>query len=409
MSEHCLIIGAGQAGLSVAQALRERRFAGKITLVGNENTLPYQRPPLSKKFLSSPMEVERLWLKPPAFFDVNAIQFLPHTPIRSVDPAARLAFHDHGQLAYTRLILATGTKARRLHIDGADLPNIHTLRTVQDVLALRPHMQAGQRLVILGAGYVGLEVAAVARTLGLDVRVIEAADRVLARVVSPQISDFFETLHKHHGVYIQTQTRVQRIVKAVSSQDAPLTLLTDQGEQIKADLVLIAVGAQAQTELADSIGVSVEDGIVVSGGALTSHPDIYAIGDCSRFMSARYGRSLRLESVQNAVDQARAAAAQIMGEHVSYDPVPWFWSDQYDVKLQIVGLSQGFDRVILRGDPRTNAFSALYLRQNHLLAVDSVQRPRDHMRARQLIGHQFTGGCADELPIEPDLGQFFAN
>lgn len=404
MSGHCVVIGAGQAAVVVAQGLRERGFGGAITLFGDEAQPPYQRPPLSKKFLSGELSQDRLFIKAEAFYPAHNITLALQTPVTGVDTTRRVVKHAGGETAYTHLVFATGTRARRLPLSGMDLPGVHTLRSIADVDRLRPHMQAGKRLVIIGAGYVGLEVAAVARGLGLHVSVVEAGARVLSRVVSPQVSAFFEGLHRGHGVELLTGEGLAEIAQGADG----VLVRTSTGRELGADLVLVAIGALANTELADQAGIAVRDGILVDAGGRTDIDDVYAAGDCTRFHSKLYGTSIRLESVQNAIDQAKAVAASIMGEDVTYDPVPWFWSDQYEVKLQIAGLSTGYDASVLRGDPASGAFCVLYLAEDRLLAVDAVNRPRDHMMSRRLIGKALLGDGVALADPDADLATCFA-
>lgn len=385
-----LIVGAGQAGLTTAQALRDNGHAGPIVIAGEERHPPYQRPPLSKKFLAGEINADRLDLKPPAFFPAASIDLKVSTEVTGLDMARRVAATSAGEIAFDRLVFATGTRARMIPLPGADDPDVVTLRGIDDVDRIRPRMRPGGRLVIIGAGYIGLEVAAVARALGLEVHVLEAAPRVLARAVSEDVSRFFETLHRGHGVQLHTSAGVSGLVR----DSAGLGVRLSDGGSIGADLVLLAVGAVPETRLAAAAGVAVEDGILVDETGRTSIEGVYAAGDCTRFASRLYGRSIRLESVQNAVDQAKAVAQAMTGKAVAYDPVPWFWSDQYDVKLQIVGLSTGYDRAILRGDVGAAAFSVFYLSGGRLIAVDSVNRPRDHMGARRLIGRTLSGDAA---------------
>jgi 3-phenylpropionate/trans-cinnamate dioxygenase ferredoxin reductase component len=391
MAGSVLIVGAGQAGMTVAQTLREGGYAGPITLVGNEKHGPYQRPPLSKKFLSGELEASRLELKPEAWFPANNVTLQTDIEISRVDITGRTAQHAGGSLAFDHLVFATGTRSRRPPIPGLHLPGVHTLRDIADVDRLRPSFRPGKTIAIIGAGYIGLEVAAVARGLGLDVVVIEAAERVLARSVSPDVSSFFTSMHRAEGVDLRLATGIA----SVEAEGAGLVVATTAQERIQADVVLVATGAQPNTELAEAAGVSVRDGILVDGQGRASAPGVYAAGDCTRFDSARYGRSIRLESVQNAIDQAKAVAGTILGKPGLYDPLPWFWSDQYDVKLQIAGLSQGYDKAVMRPTPDERSFSVYYLKDNVLIAVDSVNRARDHMMGRRLIGQQLKGSIED--------------
>lgn len=384
MSETCLIIGAGQAGLTAAQSLREFGFKGAIILAGSEEHAPYQRPPLSKKVLSGEMAPERLALKPLAFFEAQNIDWRGQTTISEIDIASGRAHHQEGSFPFDHVILATGTAARTLPIAPSVTDRLFTLRGIDDAKRLSPHINSGSRVLIVGAGYIGLEVAAVANTLGAKVTLIEASERVLARSVGPEISAYFEALHRARGITIALQCKLT----TVEESNEGLVAIASDGKRFQADVILVGIGSRPLTELAEAAGIATEDGVVVDAQCCTSSPHILAAGDCTRFFSTRYQRSLRLESVQNAIDQARAAANTIVGRTHTYDPLPWFWSDQFDIKLQIAGLSQGYDQVVVRGDKVANQFSAFYFTGRKLLAVDSINRPRDHMLARRHIGQE---------------------
>jgi 3-phenylpropionate/trans-cinnamate dioxygenase ferredoxin reductase component len=389
MQEEIVIVGAGQAGAQVAQSLRQGGFEGPLRLIGDEAHPPYQRPPLSKKFLAGEIGPEGLWLRPPAFFETNNIDHIPSTRVAAIDRSSKRLLLENGDtLSYGKLILATGTSARSIPLEGADKKGVATLRSIADVDAIREGMKACQRVAIIGAGYIGLEVAAVARALGKDVSVIEALDRPMKRVVSPKVSDYFTALHKSNGIDLRLNTAVEAIVGDSSASGVKLR----SGEVVEAGLVLIAVGAEPNDHLAAEAGIDVDNGILVDGAGQTSDPDIYAIGDCTRFYSGRYERSVRMESVQNAIDQAKAAAQALLGQDVDYDPLPWFWSDQYAIKLQIAGLSEGYDDTVVVGSPEDNKFYVAYLQAGRLIAVDSINSPRSHMMARRVIGENWRDG-----------------
>ncbi len=368
----------------MAQSLRQGGFDGPIRLIGDEPHVPYQRPPLSKKFLLGEMAEDGLFLRPPAFYDAQMIDFIPGTLVTRIDPAAkRLSLANGDTMDYGTLVLATGTRARPLPLPGADLDGVVSLRSIADVNDIRARFATARNLVIIGAGYIGLEVAAVARLSGLDVTVLEAEDRPLKRVVSPALSAYYSDLHARNGVRLRVGTGVL----SIEGQDGKVTgVLLRDGETVPADVVLVAIGALPNDELAREAGLDVDNGILVDGGGQTSDEAIYACGDCTRFHSARYDRSVRMESVQNAIDQAKAVAQSILGQDVDYDPLPWFWSDQYAVKLQIAGLSEGYDDTKTVGDPSSDKFYVAYLKNNQLIAVDSVNAPRSHMMARRVIG-----------------------
>jgi len=385
LKQRVVIAGAGHAAGQVVASLRQHKFAGQIVLVGDEPYLPYQRPPLSKKFLAGEMPAERLYVKPPSFYDDTDIELHLDTSVTSIDRDARCLHVEGGEdIAYDKLILALGSRVRQLAVDGSGLKRVHYLRNIADVDGIRENLESGRRLVIIGAGYIGLEVAAVAQQAGLDVTVIEMADRVMSRVVSAEISDFYQIEHTNQGVKFRLSTGVT----ALNGKKRVKSVTTSEGEDVPADVVVIGVGILPNTELATSAGLEVENGIVVDDHCKTSDPDIYAVGDCTLHPNAIYGRQLRLESVHNALEQAKTAAANICGDDVSYTQVPWFWSDQYDLKLQIAGLSDGYDDVVIRGNPADRAFSCLYLRDGRLIAVDAINAPRDFVQSKQLIANQ---------------------
>ncbi len=383
MQEEIVIVGAGQAGAQVAQSLRQGGFEGALRLIGDEAHPPYQRPPLSKKFLAGEIGAEGLWLRPPAFYTTNTIDHIPNTSVVGIDRSAKRVLLENGDtISYGKLVLATGTKARLLPIKGSDKDGVVTLRSIGDVDAIRERLSKSRALVIIGAGYIGLEVAAVARALGKDVCVIEAQDRPMKRVVSETVSDFFAKLHSDNGVQLRLNTGIE----ALEGGEAVESVKLKNGDSVPADLVLVAVGAEPNDQLAADAGLDTDNGVLVDGAAQTSDPDIYAVGDCTRFYSGRYSRSVRMESVQNAIDQAKIAAHALLGQDVDYDPLPWFWSDQYEIKLQIAGLVEGYDKTIVVGDPAAKKFYVAYLKENALIAVDSINSPRSHMMARRVIG-----------------------
>ena len=388
MTSPIIIVGAGQAGAQAVQSLRQGGYGGPLTLIGSEPHLPYQRPPLSKKFLTYETDEERLLLRPAALYSELGVEVKVGHAATQIDTTHhRIRLMTGEELAYSKLLIATGMRPRPLSISGVELSGVVMLRSLMDAAGIRSHLQPGKRIVVIGGGYIGLEVAAVARGLGLDVTVLEAAERVLGRVVAPDVSAFFTDLHRSRGVDLRVATGVVAIegethVEAVTLAD---------GTRLQADLVLVSIGAVPETRLADSAGLEVHDGILVDAEARTSAADVYAAGDCARFQSARYARSIRLESVQNAIDQAKTAVLSMLGQTPVYDPVPWFWSDQYDVKLQIVGLSQGYDTIHIDGDPEKRAFSVAYIGAGKLLAVDSINHARRHMQSRKLIGETWGG------------------
>jgi len=384
MNEKIVIVGAGHGAGQLVASLRQKRFVGQITLIGDESYYPYQRPPLSKKFLAGELPAERLHVKPQNFYADAAVDVRLNTRISRIDRAAQEITATSGEtISYDRLVLAVGARTRALHCPGADLAGVHYLRTIQDVTEIRDGFGTGRRLVIVGAGYIGLEVAAVARQLGMDVTVVEMQERVMSRVVSPRVSDFYQKEHRAHGVKLLLSTGLS----GFSGDACVSSVELDDGSELPADLVVVGIGIQPNTELATDAGLEVDDGIVVDDHCRTDDPRIYAIGDCTFHPNDVLGRSLRLESVHNAVEQAKTAAANICGEDASYAQVPWFWSDQYDLKLQIAGLSEGYDQTVIRGNPDERAFSCVYLRDGRLLAVDAVNSPKDFMQSKLLIAN----------------------
>lgn len=380
MTSPILIIGAGQAGLKAAETLRQKGYDDDIVMIGEEPCLPYQRPPLSKAYLKGELDEERLFLRPKAYFETAEIELISGTSVVSIDPASRkVELGDGSQISYSALVLATGTRARQIPLQGADLENVHSLRTIADVAAIRQSMEAASDIVILGGGYIGMEFAAVAAKLGKAVSVVEARPRIMERSVAPEISGYFQLLHRENGVRLLLGQGVSHL----AGTGAVSSVVLAGGTGIPADLVLLAVGAEPVTELAREAGLKVGAGISVDAFGRTSADSIYAAGDCTEFPSARYGRTIRLESVQNAIDQAKSVAGTILGEVTAYDPVPWFWSDQYDAKLQIAGLSGGYDRSEIEGDPASGSFAMRYFRGSRLVAVDTVNAPRIHMLARR--------------------------
>ena len=383
MSAPVVIIGAGQAAAQAVTTLRAKGFNGPIVLFGDEPHPPYQRPPLSKAFLSAEMSADRLELKGTHFYEQHNVDLRLGTRVVRLDPRERKVELCGGEfVAYDKLLIATGARTRRISLPGAELQGVHSIRGIDDAQRLREALRPGGRLVIIGGGYIGLEVAAKARQLGVAVTVVESQERVLARCVATPISEFLTAQHRAQGVDILTGAGVEAIESSVAAEAVRLV----DGRRLDADAVLIAVGAVPNQELAAAAGISSANGILVDAETRTAAPGIHAAGDVALFPSQRYGGQLiRLESVQNAIDQAKAAAASMLGEPAHYDPVPWFWSDQYDLKLQIAGLSNGHDRTELDGNPQERRFSLRYFRGNELIAVDSVNDPRSHMLARRAL------------------------
>jgi 3-phenylpropionate/trans-cinnamate dioxygenase ferredoxin reductase subunit len=398
LKETVVIAGAGHAAGQLVVSLRQNKYAGRIVLVGDEPYLPYQRPPLSKKFLAGAMDADRLLVKPASFYEETGVELRLDTAIAAIDRNKKcLLSSDDDEIPYDKLVLGLGSRARKLPVEGAKLQGVHYLRSIADVAGIREDFQSGRRLVVIGAGYIGLEVAAVAQQAGLVVTVIEMADRVMSRVVSPEISDFYQIEHTNQGVRFRLSTSVS----ALKGKKRVKSVTTSDDEEIPADLVVIGVGILPNTELATAAGLDVENGIVVDDHCRTGDPDIYAMGDCTSHPNAIYDRRLRLESVHNALEQAKTAAANICGKDASYCQVPWFWSDQYDLKLQIAGLSEGYDGVAVRGNPAERSFSCLYLMENRLIAVDAINAPRDFVQSKQLIAdrNEIDQGLLDDATV----------
>lgn len=383
MSGRAVIIGAGQAGAQAAISLRQAGFAGEILMIGAEAAAPYQRPPLSKAYLKGDLAEDRLYLRPQALYEKQDITLRLGETVRLIDRGGQKVITEAGaEIAYDRLLIATGAPPRRLNAPGTDLDGVHYLRTLADSDALRPVLTCNGRIVIVGAGYIGLEVAAVARQAGREVTVLEMADRVLARVASKPVSEFYQQVHRAEGVDL----RLGAALKGFSGEGGKLARAElASGEVIDCAAALIGIGAVPEVEIAAAAGLEVANGVVVDEHARTSDENIWAAGDCANFPSPRYGRRMRLESVPNAIEQAKTAAANMAGGAEVHDALPWFWSDQYDVKLQTAGLLEGFDNLVVRGDPAARKFSVWYLKNGKALAVDAINDPASFAAGKKLI------------------------
>ncbi len=391
MTERVVIIGAGQAGAQVAISLRQLGFAGSISLLGDEPAPPYQRPPLSKAYMSGEMPLERTLIRSEAYYPKSTIDLHLGARIERIRRDARAIVLGDRELAYDVLALCTGTRARRLGLPGEDLAGVFYLRTLADSLRIRAAVRPGARAVIIGGGYIGLEVAASLTKLGAEATVLEALDRVMNRVVAPPVSDFFAAEHAQHGVAIETGALVAALEGSASIE----RVVCRDGRTFDADLVVIGVGAVPNDELARAAGLRVDNGIVVDELGRTSDPLIFAAGDVTNHPSPLFDRRLRLESVHNAMAQGKAVAQAIAAKPMPYVEVPWFWSDQYDLKLQIAGVGDPDDDLILRGEPAGRSFSALHLRAGRLVAIDCINRGADFLAAKKLI--------AERRPIDPVL------
>ncbi|MBR9862043.1 MAG: NAD(P)/FAD-dependent oxidoreductase [Rhodobacteraceae bacterium] len=377
---HVVVVGAGQAGSSCVAKLRNSGFDGRITLIGSESAPPYQRPPLSKAYLLGEMELDRLYLRPLSFYEDQTIDIRLGATVDAVDPAGKTVTVDGSALEYDDLVLTTGSHPRRLPASvGGDLDGVYVVRTLTDVDSMAPEFAEGKRVLIIGGGYIGLEAAAVAAKKGLQVTLVEMADRILQRVACPETSDFFRKLHQSHGVEIVEGVGLDRLTGEGRVSGAVLT----DGREIDVDFAIVGVGITPATELAEMAGCTLDNGIGTDAQGRTSVEGIWAAGDCASF-PYRGGR-IRLESVPNAIDQAELVAENLMGAEKEYVAKPWFWSDQYDVKLQIAGLNVGYDSVITRAGDKAGDASYWYYRGDELLAVDAANEPRAFMVGKRLI------------------------
>jgi 3-phenylpropionate/trans-cinnamate dioxygenase ferredoxin reductase subunit len=368
MTSTILIIGGGQAAAQAVDTLRREGFDGRLVLVGEEPHLPYQRPPLSKQFLSGELAADRLPFRHQPFYDGHRVELrLGKAAARILRDARRVILEDGEEIAYDRLMLSTGARSRELTCPGANLPGVHYLRSIADVAVIREGLKPGARVVIVGGGYIGLETAATARKLGCAVTALEMADRVMNRVVASSVSEYFAHEHRTQGVKIVCNTRVVRLEGAGSVE----RVVCVDGSSYEADMLIVGVGA-----------------ILVDEHCRTADPAIFAAGDCTNHPSLRFGMRVRLESVDNAFEQGKTAALNMLDRSAVHDRVPWFWSDQFDNKLLIVGLSPGFDQQVLRGDPATRGFSVCYLKGGELIALEAVNHSKDYMAARKMIAER---------------------
>lgn len=383
MAAGVVIAGAGQAGFQVAASLRSKGYEDAITLIGDEPWLPYQRPPLSKAFMAGKQDIDSTTLRPESYYQDHSIDLLRGERVAAIDTATnRVRLASGSAISYQALVLATGARNRSLPVEGAELDGVCYLRTRDEALAISERLEAAANLLVIGGGFIGLELAATAALLGKQVVVVEAQSRLMSRSVAPIMSDYFRELHLRHEVKFALGVTTREIV-ARGSRVSEVVLA--DGTIYPADLVVVGIGVLPNTELASAAGLACANGIAVDEYLRTSVENICAIGDCAQHPNRFAGGLARLESVQNAVDQAHCVAAAITGDQRPYDAVPWFWTDQFDAKLQMVGLSQGYDAVVTRGLPESNKFSLYYFRENRLIAIDSINRPADHMAGRKLL------------------------
>ena len=383
MSETYVVVGAGHSAGQAAASLRQLGFDGGIVLVGEEQYPPYQRPPLSKKFLAGELEAERTFFKPGTFYEGKNVELRLGTRVEAVDTAAKtVALADGEKLSYDKVLLCLGSHVRRIPVPGADLPEVCYVRTIDDVLGIQAKIGTGRKLVIVGGGYIGLEVASVCVKLGMKVTVLEMEDRLMSRVVAPEVSEFYAQYHRANGVAVECGA----IVNTFEGKGGLERVTVKDGRSFDADLAVVGIGIAPNCALAEAAGVSCDNGIVVDEYCRTSETNVYAAGDCTSHPNAAVGHRIRLESVHNALEQAKTAAHAMCGDLQAYEQVPWFWSDQYDLKLQIAGLTEGHDRTVCRGDPAAGGFAVFYQRAGALIAVEAVNSPREFMLGRKLIG-----------------------
>ena len=387
-----VIIGCGQAGGQAAASLRQEKYEGPITMIGQEPYIPYQRPPLSKQYLSGEQEKEKLSLRQESFYSEKEINLMLETSVLSLDPNKKeLQLENDETVTYDKLLIATGGRPRKLEVDGHTLKGIHYLRNIDDVDAIKTQMNTSQNLVIVGGGYIGLEVASVAIKRGLTVSVLEMESRILERVTTEEMSAFYHQLHTDEGVNILTSTQA----KAFKGSETVESVVCGDHE-IPADLVIVGIGILPNTEMAEAAGLKTNNGLVVDEHCRTSNEHIFAAGDCTNHPNPILNRRLRLESVPNAMEQGRVAASNMLGGSKSYASMPWFWSDQYDLKLQIAGLPFEADRQVVRGDVAAAKFAVFHLKGDLLQAVEAVNAPPEFMAGKQLIAKR-TPVSADKL------------
>lgn len=381
--KNCIIIGASHAGAQLCVSLRQGGWKDGITVIGDEPDFPYHRPPLSKDFLSGDKEIDEILIRPASVYETADVRLKLGTRVGAIDRAAKTILTEDGEtLPYDKLVLATGARVRQLPVEGADLDGVYYLRDTNDVRAIKANVAQGHRAVIIGGGYIGLETAASLRKQGMDVTVLEAMPRILQRVTAPELSNFYKRVHSEEGVEI-----VESVMASAIKRDGnSLSVQTSCDRSYAADIVIIGIGVIPNTELAETAGLDIGNGIDVNSFCQTSDPDIYAAGDVTWHYNPIYERHIRLESVPNATEQAKTVAAHINGNPKPYNSLPWFWSDQFDLKLQIAGLSEGYDDIIIRGDIEgSRSFAAFYFKGDKILAVDAVNSPREFMFIKMVL------------------------
>ena len=380
-----VIIGTGQSATQCILTLRRNMFKDHITMVGEEKHLPYQRPPLSKEFLSGEVSLERVFMKSKEFFDQNDVTIFTSTPVVSIDRNKKiLSLPNQESLPYNKLVIATGSRVRKLDVEGSSLKNISYLRSIEDANKLKEYFKFGKKLVIVGAGYVGLEVAATAIKKGINVTLIEMENRVMSRTVDPVISKYFDSLHRQNGVEIVLGAALEKF----EGKDVVERVICSNGQVIEADGVLIGVGILPNQELAESAGLNCNNGILVDEFGRTEDNSIFACGDCTNHPNASLNKNLRLESVHNALEQAKTVAFSLIGKQEKYNQVPWFWSDQYDKKLQIVGFSDDHDELVIRGSIEEDSFMLFFLKEGKLIAINAVNNPKEFLICKKLVANR---------------------
>lgn len=404
-NEHCVIIGGSHAASQLANSLRQNNWEGKISIIGDEPTPPYHRPPLSKAYLSGTKTSEELLIRSPETYQKKDIDLILGSRVTEIDRQnKKVILHDGGEIAYTKLALTTGARVRKIDLPGNDLDGVFYLRDLKDVTQIKHFVGPGKSAVIIGGGYIGLETAAAMRQLGMNITVLEALPRVLQRVTAPEVSAFYTRVHSEEGVKIITDAAA----KAIEGTNSVERVVCADGTTIDADVVIIGVGVIPETELAEAAGLGIENGIAVDEFARTSDHDIVAAGDCTFHYNPIYDRKIRLESVQNATDQAKTAANTLCGKLEAYNTLPWFWSDQYDLKLQIAGLSQGFDQVVIRGNYEAGrSFAAFYFKEKQLIAVDAINSPKEFMLSKRALAEKRTADPALLADESVDIKEAF--
>ncbi|MCR8923144.1 FAD-dependent oxidoreductase [Dasania sp. GY-MA-18] len=383
MLKTCIIIGGSHTASQLASSLIQEGWEGNITIVSNESHPPYHRPPLSKDFLLGKKSPKDILIRPDEFYKKNNIEVRLNSTVKAIDRKNKtVTLENEEKLSYNKLAICTGSRARKFNIPGSKLKGVAYLRSIDDVNVIKNSIDQYHKAIIVGGGYIGLETAAMLKSIGLDVTVLEMAPRILARVAAPALSEFYTRIHEEQGVSIKTGVTVS----ALTGIDRVNKVICEDGRVYDADLVIIGIGVTPNIELANEVGLEIMNGIVVNQHCQTIDPDVFSAGDCANYFNPFYQQYTRLESVANANEQAKTAASSICNNRNIHNTAPWFWSDQYDLKLQMVGLNQNHDEMVLRGNPNTNrSFSAFYLKEGKVIAADCVNRPQEFMLAKQII------------------------